>query len=284
MDKLCLQWKDFDTKIRDYFGKLREDRKLFDVTLATEDGQQIKAHKIMLSAASDFFSDIFQKSDHADVLIYLKGISIVYLEHVTDFIYKGEVFIAQEDIHQFLETGKELKVNGLLEEFQRVKEDEEEISQEDSETKSIIDDRFKIKEALYQALEDNADHPEYAPVSIEGVDETNNALDVQIDEMVEKNGGHWKCKVCGKISTQKHHIRYHAERHIGGMSHTCHFCTKIFPTRPNLQGHISNIHTELFSCHLCGKSGMNRKAYRNHKRKYMCKNTVFDEKKSINIS
>ena len=45
--------------------KLRNDHRLFDVTLATDDGQHIQAHKLILSAGSSFFSDIFLKSNHA---------------------------------------------------------------------------------------------------------------------------------------------------------------------------------------------------------------------------
>ena len=85
--------------------------------------------------------------------------------------------------------------------------------------------------------------------------------------MIEKNEGVWKCKVCGKTSDIKGNILRHAERHIEGMSHACHLCSKTFTSRPNLQSHISRIHSELFSCDICGKAGMNRIGYRDHKRR-----------------
>ena len=69
---------------------------MFDVTLATDNGQHIQAHKMILSAGSNFFSDIFMKSDHTNMLIYLNGISSVELEQVTAFLYNGETSIAQE--------------------------------------------------------------------------------------------------------------------------------------------------------------------------------------------
>ena len=86
---------------------------MFDVTLATDDGQHIQAHKVILSVGSNFFSDIFQKSNHRNMLVYLKGISSKELEEVLDFIYNGEVSIGQKDIKVFIETGKELQVKGL---------------------------------------------------------------------------------------------------------------------------------------------------------------------------
>ena len=75
------------------FQEITRRAKIVDVTLATDDGQHIQAHKIILSDGSNFFSDIFMKSDHTNMLIYLKGISSVKLEHLTDFLYNGEAAI-----------------------------------------------------------------------------------------------------------------------------------------------------------------------------------------------
>ena len=80
MENFCLKWNIFATNIRDSFTKLREDERLFDVTLATDDGEHMKAHKMVLAAGSHFFSDIFIKSDATNILIYLKGISSGELE------------------------------------------------------------------------------------------------------------------------------------------------------------------------------------------------------------
>ena len=119
---------------------------------------------------------------------------------------------------------------------------------------------FPVKEA----------YPPPHQFSVAKFDTNITELDHQIEEMVEKQEGLWKCKVCGKSRTNKQHIKKHVEIHIEGMSHICHICSKTFGTRPSLNIHVNSIHTELFSCDLCGKSGMNRKAHymhnqRNHK-------------------
>merc|ERR1719153_1817445 len=113
MDKLRLNWNGYDANIRENFKKLREDQRLSDITLATDDGQHIQAHKIILTAGSNFFADIFMKSNHSNILVYLKGISSDKLEPVIDFIYSGEASISQEQLKVFTETGKELQVKGL---------------------------------------------------------------------------------------------------------------------------------------------------------------------------
>merc|ERR1711909_258475 len=109
----CMKWNDFDTNLKDYVRIIREDQRLFDVTLVADDGQHIPAHRIILSAGSKFFSDIFLKSNQTNMLVNLKGINSVQLEYFLDFIYNGEASIGQEDLKEFLETGKELKVKGF---------------------------------------------------------------------------------------------------------------------------------------------------------------------------
>ena len=105
-EKYCLKWNEFESNIRESFRKLRDEERLFDVTLATDDGHHIEAHKLILSAGSHFFNNIFMKSNHANMLIYLKGINSVELEYII-------AFITQEELKRFLETVKEMQVKDL---------------------------------------------------------------------------------------------------------------------------------------------------------------------------
>ena len=133
MEKYCLKWNEFEGNIRQSFRKLREEERLFDVTLATDDGQHIQAHKMILSAGSDFFSDIFMKTNHNNLLIYLKGINSAELDHVTDFLYNGETFITQEELQMFLETAKESQTKGLQGDLQGMGKNESETMNENNE-------------------------------------------------------------------------------------------------------------------------------------------------------
>ena len=60
-DKFGLMWNDFEENIRQSFKTLRNEAALFDATLATDDGYQIQAHRVISSAGSGFFRDIFTK-------------------------------------------------------------------------------------------------------------------------------------------------------------------------------------------------------------------------------
>ena len=111
-EKLCLQWNDFKENVNSAFGKLRNDKELTDVTLVCEDGQQMRAHKVILVSSSPFFEKILQKSKHPHPLIYLKGFQSKYFASILDFVYFGEANVYQEDLDPFLAIAEEIKLKG----------------------------------------------------------------------------------------------------------------------------------------------------------------------------
>ena len=111
-EKFCLKWNDFESNISVSFKSIREDKELFDVTLACDDNQ-IQAHKLILSACSPFFRDVFRRNPHQHPLLYLRGIKYRDIESILQFMYHGEVNVAQEDLNNFLSISEELRVKGL---------------------------------------------------------------------------------------------------------------------------------------------------------------------------
>jgi len=111
-DKFCLRWNDFEANISKAFQELKEDKDFFDVTLACDD-DQLLAHKVILSACSPFFRSILKRNRHEHPLLYLKGVKYADLVAVLNFMYHGEVNVAQEDLNSFLGVAEDLKVKGL---------------------------------------------------------------------------------------------------------------------------------------------------------------------------
>jgi hypothetical protein len=111
-DKFCLRWNDFESNISGAFRELREDKDFFDVTLACDD-DQLQAHKVILSACSPFFRTILRRNKHEHPLLYLKGVKYADLVSVLNFMYHGEVNVAQEELNSFLAVAEDLKVKGL---------------------------------------------------------------------------------------------------------------------------------------------------------------------------
>ena len=112
LEKFCLRWNDFETNVSQAFRELREEKDFFDVTLACED-DQVSAHKVILSACSPFFRNILRKNPHQHPLLYMKGVKYQEMLAVLNFMYMGEVNVAQEDLNSFLAVAEDLKVKGL---------------------------------------------------------------------------------------------------------------------------------------------------------------------------
>jgi len=111
-EKFCLRWNDFEANISTAFRELREDKDFFDVTLACDD-DQLQAHKVILSACSPFFRTVLKRNKHEHPLLYLKGVKYIDLVAVLNFMYHGEVNVAQEELNSFLAVAEDLKVKGL---------------------------------------------------------------------------------------------------------------------------------------------------------------------------
>ena len=89
-EKFCLKWNDFESNISGAFRELRDEKDFFDVTLACDDNQ-IKAHKVIISACSPFFRNVLRQNPHQHPLLYMRGVNFTDLQSVLTFMYQGEV-------------------------------------------------------------------------------------------------------------------------------------------------------------------------------------------------
>jgi len=79
--------------------------------------RQVDAHKLVLSACSPFFRSILRQNPHQHPLIYLKGVQLAELQAVLNFMYHGEVSVAQDDLNSFLAVAEDLQVKGLTQSY-----------------------------------------------------------------------------------------------------------------------------------------------------------------------
>ena len=136
--QFCLRWNDFQTNMVASFKHLRDEKSFCDVTLAC-DGQSTKAHKMILSACSPYFKALLEENPAKHPIIILKDvpfqhltgyhcllficISYVNISAILEFMYAGEVNVAQDQLPAFLKTAERLKVKGLAEAPQSVKDE-----------------------------------------------------------------------------------------------------------------------------------------------------------------
>ena len=96
---MCIKWNDFKDNAINEIANLRAHTDFTDVTLASADGKQIDAHKVILSSCSPFFKRMLKRtSKHQHPLLFMRGLKASQLKTVIDFIYYGEVNILQEDL------------------------------------------------------------------------------------------------------------------------------------------------------------------------------------------
>ncbi|XP_064102813.1 protein tramtrack, alpha isoform-like isoform X2 [Macrobrachium nipponense] len=114
MSEYCLRWNNHRPNLVTVFSELLTSEALVDVTLAT-DGHYIHAHKLVLSACSVYFKDLFGANPCKHPIVILKDIRIDDLKTVIDFIYRGEVNVAQDRLQDVLKTAESLRIKGLAE-------------------------------------------------------------------------------------------------------------------------------------------------------------------------
>ena len=134
-EKFCLKWNDFEHNVSSAFNDIREEKDFFDVTLVCENNQ-VQAHKVIIAACSPFFKTILRRNPHQHPLLYMKGILYDDLVSVLNFMYKGEVNVAQEQLNSFLAVAEDLQVKGLTQSNNDNKESKPKLSSNPSSSSS----------------------------------------------------------------------------------------------------------------------------------------------------
>ena len=244
-EKFCLKWNDFYSNVSKSFGLFRNEDYLHDVTLVSDDHKQVSAHKLVLSACSEYFKDIFKHSikPNTHTLLCLNGVSSDDLRNIMDYIYNGEVKIFQENLDNFLNIAQRLKLEGLI-------GNNVDDSQEINDDKNIAKDENPMEEVHYENPKtiapqpkprqlEKVDYKSVVSMSTEDVSEVENAVNENMEKIAS---GMWKCKLCGRTATRKDILRNHIETHLEGLSYPCQQCGKTFRSRHSYKKHVYVYH------------------------------------------
>ena len=233
-EKLCLKWNEFQDNISKTFRNLRQDTYFSDVTLVCEDGKQIEAHKVILSASSNFFQKLLARIKHPHPLIYLRGVKSDDLLAIIDFLYFGEAKVYQEHLDSFLCLAKEVQLEGLMNQFDgglpAFSAGEEFL------LKNVTNLENSPTQEETPGNQKSSKEPEGVPSPFSG------DVDDRVKSMIEKSKNHigyacFACKVCGKKGYSSS-IKNHIERiHLEGFIVFCNKCEKTFKSRNDLKRH-----------------------------------------------
>lgn len=110
--QFSLKWTNYTNHITNAFDSLRSKEDFCDVTLSCE-GRKIRAHKVLLSACSSYFKDIFKENPCQHPVIIFRNVKYDDLLSIVVYMYQGEVNIEQESLPTFLHTAEMLSIQGL---------------------------------------------------------------------------------------------------------------------------------------------------------------------------
>ena len=236
-DKFLLSWNDFATNAPNTFRKLWSDQDFTDVTLATEDDKQIRAHKVILSSSSQFFRKLLIKNPHPNPLIYLKGIRHHELAMAIQFIYHGQCHVANEDIPDFLTTGIDLMINGLME--------------------TIDSEHLEPKENI--ARNENPSQSENIHQTMES--QLHNSSTTSSYRNVQRSVGNQH-----KVATQKSHLKAYQQYTHEGVKYSCDLCDCTATTQSNLRTHKRSKHEGVrYICDHCDYNATQESSLKTHK-------------------
>ena len=249
-EKFCLKWNDFDSNVSKSFGLLRNENYLHDVTLVCDDNSQVSAHKLVLSACSEFFKTIFMNNKSPNPLLCLEGISARELQDILDYMYNGEAYIYQEGLDKFLLIAQGFKIMGLLQNNESGKIIEHTTHQEYTSEAGLTDlEKNEEKNnpiSDYDKTKWQVQRSNDTVISL-NVDDVK-SITQHADELIETlSDGSLKCTNCGKLAIKgspniRQNMRTHAETHLDGLSFDCMLCAKTLGSRHSLRLHVSRKH------------------------------------------
>ena len=254
LEKFNLSWNEYGSWTKNTFQDLLSDHEFTDVTLACEDDRQIKAHKVILSACSQFFRRILVKNPHGNPLIYLKGVKFAELNSILEFIYIGQTEVAQNDVESFMAAAKDLKIKGLLQEATK---DNTKSNYKREMVEDYKEDQTHFKEVAYENSFEN-----YPVESTED----NLANGISTNAEVKNDQNKYPCDFCSYQTKFSKDLRNHIKSKHEGQKYSCDGCEKIY-THPNaLRQHVRSVHEGIrYPCDQCEHKSTEPSGLRSHK-------------------
>jgi len=124
-----LKWKNYENHMMTVFDRILSNESFADVTLVcgepdAEVASSIKAHKILLGACSPYFELVLSEHPNQHTVVILPpDVRPEHLNHVLQFVYRGEVQVPQEQLAGVLRCAGQLRIRGLDSDYSRQREE-----------------------------------------------------------------------------------------------------------------------------------------------------------------
>jgi len=218
---------------------LRSDTDFQDLTLCIEDGQSIKAHKVVLSSFSPVFRNILKKNPHPHPLLFMSNVTMNELSSILTFIYLGEAQIPVGEYNRFIEVAKRFKINGIAE-LDALKEYQELESfscalKENKNRESFISNQIsdiKVEDCKTDQENMNDTLPRITQIKSDVISS---------EDFASKRK--YKCDECDYAATQSSSLKVHVESKHRGIRYPCQLCSYKGTTKGNTKVHMKVKHS-----------------------------------------
>merc|ERR1719318_1785929 len=256
----CISWKTFDEHLATTFRTLLADGNFKDVTLVSDDQTQMTAHKSVLSASSPILASILINNPHSNPLLFMRGLKRKVFEKLLEFIYLGKADLDEKSLNDFMDIGRDLKINGLYKEDENestkppTKEINDEILNHELNigTDDNDDEYLDIFEDLSEAqmLETTPYNTEQLPPSLESnmLKYSPNSDTIKEEDPDSK----LQCNMCASRFTSHVGLSFHIKAKHLGIKYSCDRCDYKAGMSSNLKSHIETKHLGIrYSCDKC---------------------------------
>ena len=277
-EKYTLTWHSCTDHLKNALKEMMTSSEFADVTLVTDDKQQIRAHRNILSACSPVFKNILQiDCNSTNPVIYLRGIQHSEMESIMQFIYLGEAKFYEERMSELLMVSKNLEIkdlsNGIEMNDQTALNAECESNVHDnnvSEEKVVYESPSRVMngDVEYQTQTStigstpiiiNKKARETEVVSEKGKIKCQDCERVFISPQAlwyhtksKHEGVKYPCNQCGQQFAYQHHLTTHIQSKHEGVNYACNQCDYLAGRQDNLTTHIQSKHEGVkYACNQC---------------------------------
>jgi len=276
--RICLSSTTYSNHLVDTFKKLFSRQSYADVTLVSDDNQQVQAHKFILSACSPVLDTMLAANPHTNTLLYMRGIKLQELQAIVEFMYLGMTYVDNNKIVEFMTLAKELGIKELTSSDNVEDTTNEEQSGKDSKTglcpikKEIIQKVDAFEEKCYNNKLINDGTQFYCENCVFGPVTLKKLKKHQADQHGEISDEHEEilhpCHQCDHKAKSAASLRSHKQNKHDGVRYACDKCEYQATQPSSLKQHISSRHSGIQ--HVCGKCDFKTswpKALKDHQRR-----------------
>ncbi|CAB3250046.1 unnamed protein product [Arctia plantaginis] len=210
--QFSLRWNNYVSHVTEAFNVLRFENDLVDVTLCC-DGGKIKAHKMLLSACSTYFKQIFKENPCQHPVIIFRNFKFEDLNAIVNFMYHGEPLsktLEKSTFHKQLRAIQSKKT-----ELQKCNQ-------------KLLPQKKTQKKTPSSTEEMQVD---IQSTSVEDLSEKNSS-----DSELAK----FRCQLCPKGFKHPTSLTLHKDSHAGKTQ--CPVCHRSFSRSYDMRSHLQRIH------------------------------------------